>query len=153
MNLTRRAALRLAASTPLVMLGAGTALASTPEIYAEGGIAINGHDPVAYFTDARPVRGNPALSHDWKGATWHFASAQARARFAADPEAFAPRYGGWCAYAVARGYTATTSPNAWHIHEGRLYLNYNRAVRALWLRDVPGEIARADANWPGVLGA
>jgi hypothetical protein len=88
----------------------------------------------------------------WQGAAWRFASAENRERFEADPVAYAPQYGGWCAWAVAEGYTASTVPEAWKIVDGRLYLNYSRGVQRRWERDIPGNIARADANWPGVLG-
>lgn len=151
--LTRRTFLSAAAATPALMLAARPAWAAEPPIYADGGIAINGYDPVGYFDAARPVEGDPAITHDWMGATWQFASAGTRDRFVADPEAFAPQYGGYCAYAVSRGYTATTSPNAWTVHEGKLYLNFNRVVRGLWARDIPGNIAKGDANWPQVLSA
>ncbi len=94
------------------------------------------------------LAGRPEFSHRWNGATWRSASAANRDRFAADPARYAPAYGGFCAYAVARGYTAPIDPDAWRIVDGRLYLNYDLRTRALWERDVPGEIARADRNWP-----
>ncbi|NNF24928.1 MAG: YHS domain protein, partial [Rhodobacteraceae bacterium] len=74
-----------------------------------------------------------------------------KALFDADPAAFAPQYGGYCAYAVSKGATATTDPDAWTVHDGRLYLNFSTTVRSIWQEDIPGNIARADANWPGVL--
>ena len=128
------------------------ARAATPPVYAEGGIAIDGTDAVAYFTDGAPVAGSAEHAVAWQGAEWRFASEANRAAFAADPGAFAPQYGGWCAWAVAEGYTASTVPEAWAIVDGRLYLNYSRRVQRQWSRDIPGNIARADANWPGVLG-
>ena len=85
------------------------------------------------------------------GATWSFASAENRATFAADPEKFAPRYGGYCAWAVSQGYTASIDPDAWRIVDGALYLNYSLAVREEWERDIPGHIASADVNWPRLL--
>lgn len=151
---TRRKALLLAAGGGAVILAGGwprSALAAKPETFATDGVAINGIDPVAYFTDGAPVAGDPAHSTDWNGATWRFASADHRAMFDADPEAYAPKYGGYCAYAVAKGGTAPTDPEAWTIHENRLYLNFSTDVRSVWLEDVPGNVARADANWPGVL--
>ena len=148
--ITRRTLVRLAASAPLFAL-ASPALAMTPEIYAEGGIAIDGTDPVTYFTEGRPVEGSRELTLEWRGATWRFATAGNRSMFEADPESYAPRYGGWCAYAVSRGYTASTVPQAWTIHDGKLYLNFSRPVRALWARDIPGNVERGDMNWPGVL--
>ena len=147
--LTRRTVLLAGLSAPLL---ASPAFAmSKPKVYATGGVAINGFDPVAYFTQSKPVKGSSDFTTDYDGATWQLASAANRDAFAADPKGFAPQYGGYCAYAVSRGSTAKTSPNAWTIHEGKLYLNLNRAVRAIWSRDVPGNIAKGDANWPSVL--
>ncbi len=146
--LTRRCTLILAGAALAVP---ALADAAQPEVFAEGGAAINGYDPVAYFELKGPVKGTSEFSLSWNGATWHFASAANRDLFEADPEAHAPQYGGYCAYAVSRGYTASTDPDAWSVHDGKLYLNYNRLVRALWSRDIPGNIANGDANWPGVL--
>jgi len=112
---------------------------------------IDGTDPTGYFTAGRPVPGDPAITLDWNGATWRFASAASRERFAADPERYAPQFGGWCAWAVSRGYTAATIPEAWHIEGRRLYLNASRRIQRRWERDIPGNIARAEANWPAVL--
>jgi len=151
--LTRRTLILSAAAAPALVLLPGPARAAEPPVFSRDGAAISGTDPVAYFTEGRPVAGQAAITHDWNGATWRFASPETREMFAADPEAYAPQYGGYCAYAVSRGYTAKTEPEAWHIHEGKLYLNFNRAVRGLWRRDIPGHIARADANWPQVLQA
>jgi len=149
--LTRRSFLVASAATPLALSFATQASAAEPPVYAEGGVAINGYDPVAYFTEAKPVEGSSAFTFDHDGATFHFASAANRDAFAAEPARYAPQYGGYCAYAVSRGYTATTSPNAWTVHDDKLYLNFNKAVRALWARDIPGNITSGDANWPKVL--
>jgi hypothetical protein len=117
------------------------------------GIAIDGSDPVAYFDGNGPVPGDPALTHDWQGATWRFATEANRAAFAATPERFAPQYGGWCAWAVSRNYTASTIPEAWTLEGGKLYLNFNRRIQRRFERDLAGNIAKADANWPAVLTA
>ena len=146
--LTRRI---LLAAAPAALLLPAAARAATPEVYAEGGVAIDGTDPTSYFTEGRPVPGDPAITLDWRGATWRFASAQARDLFAADPEAYAPQFGGYCAWAVAEGYTAATVPDAWEIVDGRLYLNFSRRIQRRWARDIPGNIARGEANWPAVL--
>lgn len=152
MSYTRRHSLALLASAP-VLLNAGIAKASaTPPVYNESGIAIDGTDPVAYFTRNAPVAGKPSITLDWNGATWRFDSADNRAAFADNPEAYAPQYGGYCAYAVSRNYTAPTVPEAWRIVDGKLYLNFSLRVRKIWERDIPGRIAAADRNWPGVLG-
>lgn len=140
-----------AAFVTLAALGAGPLRADAPMVYARRGVAIGGYDPVAYFTESRPVKGRSAHKVMWKGAVWYFASAGNREIFETDPRRYAPQFGGYCAYAVSNGYTAKTDPEAWRIHEGRLYLNYSKAVRQLWLSDVPGHIRRANANWPGVL--
>lgn len=150
--ITRRNFLAASAlAVPVTTLMHAPAFAATPPVYATKGIAINGYDPVAYFTDSKAVRGDMAFVSNWDGAKLLFSSAANKEMFDADPDAFAPRYGGYCAYAVSRGYTAKTAPSAWSIYEGRLYLNYSRSVRALWSTNKSGNVAKADANWPGVL--
>ncbi|SEN47111.1 YHS domain-containing (seleno)protein [Palleronia pelagia] len=154
MTADRRRFLALAASLPALGLIAGPLAAqAAPQVYAEDGIAIDGTDAVAYFTEGRPVPGDPSITHDWGGATWRFASAANRDAFAADPEAYAPQYGGFCAWAVSEGYTASTTPEAWRIVDGKLYLNYSRRIQRRWNRDIPTHISRGDANWPGLMGS
>ena len=124
---------------------------SLPKVfYSESGLAIRGTDPVAYFTQSKPVKGNPEFTYKWGNATWQFASAQNRDLFAKNPEKYAPQYGGFCAWAVSQGYTAATDPNAWKIEKGKLYLNYNSAVQWGWEKDVSGNVAKGDKNWPGL---
>ena len=130
---------------------AGAAVAQKPQIFSDRSGAIRGYDPVAYFTQGAPVKGSEKFSHPWQGATWLFASAENRARFAAEPGKFAPQYGGYCAYGVAQGYAPEIDPSAWSIVEGKLYLNYSTSVRERWKTDIPGYIRKADANWPKVL--
>lgn len=152
--LTRRSFLAAsAAAIPAAALLSQPAAAAEPPVYATGGIAINGYDPVAYFTEGKPVEGSSEFTSDWDGATLQFASAENKAMFDADPIKFAPKYGGYCAYAVSKGYTASTDPTAWSIHEDRLYLNYSKSVRALWSARKRHHITQADANWPSVLSA
>ncbi|MEG3843779.1 YHS domain-containing (seleno)protein [Microcoleus sp. herbarium14] len=118
--------------------------------YSEEGVAIRGTDPVAYFTQNKPVKGNPEFTYKWGNTTWQFASAQNRDLFAKSPEKYAPQYGGFCAWAVSQGYTASTDPDAWKIANGKLYLNYNSAVQWGWEKDVSGNVAKGDKNWPGL---
>lgn len=135
----------LALGIGLLVLGAARA----EEVYTNWrGLAIKGYDPVAYFTEGRPVAGNRDFEYEWRDATWRFASAENRDRFAADPERYAPQYGGFCAWAVSQGQTAPIDPAAWRIVDGRLYLNYSAEVQQTWEEDVSGNIKRADANWP-----
>ena len=130
---------------------AGTEQAAAPAVFAEDGIAIRGADPVAYFTVGEYTPGSDEFTYDWEGATWQFASAENRDLFAANPEDYAPQYGGFCAYAVSQGNTASIEPTAWKIVDGKLYLNYNDKIQQRWSEDIPGYIAQADQNWPGVL--
>jgi YHS domain-containing protein len=114
------------------------------------GTAIEGYDPVAYFKEGKPVEGDSDYSHEWMDATWYFASAENRDLFAADPEKYAPQYGGYCAWAVANNYTATIDPQAWAVVDDKLYLNYSLDVQKDWQQDVPGNISKGDANWPDI---
>jgi hypothetical protein len=121
-------------------------------VFQRDGLAIGGTDPVAYFTDRRPGAGRRRVCADWNGARWTFASAANRDAFAADPERYAPAFGGYCAFAASRGYLAPTIPEAWSIYEDRLYLNANLRARELWLAELPDVIAAGEANWPAILG-
>jgi YHS domain-containing protein len=145
-TLTRRAVLATAAASMAL-----PAFAAQPPVFSAGDGAINGYDPVAYFTQNQPVKGNAAHKSVHDGATFLFASAENKAAFDANPAKYAPQYGGYCAWAVSKGYTAKTDPDAWSIHNGMLYLNYNKAVRARWAVGKDKNIANADANWPKVL--
>ena len=130
----------------------GVAAAKDP-VYtgAFSSTAVDGYDPVAYFTDGAPTKGSKEFTYEYNGAEWRFASAENLEAFKADPEAYAPQYGGYCAWAVSQNYTARGNPNNWSIVEGKLYLNYNDKVQETWSQDIPGFIALADENWPSVL--
>lgn len=120
------------------------------QFFERNRLAIDGYDPVAYFTERKPVKGTPEFRAEFQGATFQFASADHRDRFAADPEKFAPQYGGYCAYGMAKGYKAAIDPEAFTVVHGKLYLNYSDAVQTRWLSDIPGYIHKADVNWPEV---
>lgn len=123
------------------------------EVYIETGsdLAIRGADPVAYFTEGAAVLGSSSHEYEWNGATWRFSSAANKAAFMADPDAFAPAYGGYCAKAMSEGNLASVDPRAWKIVDGTLYLNYSLAVQEQWVEDIPGNVEKAEAFWPGVL--
>ena len=144
MSLTRRAALALGAAAVL----AAPLKAKQPQVYTESGIAIDGTDAVAYFSEGKPVPGSADHAVDWNGSRWLFSSAQNKAAFEADPAAYAPQYGGYCAFAMSKGYVAPTVPEAWSIVDGKLYLNYSTGVRRQWSQDIPGNIAAANGHWP-----
>jgi|TARA_B110000967_G_scaffold116886_1_gene119592 YHS domain-containing protein len=148
--LTRLTLIGLLAVSPLF---ARPAFAASAEIFNVDGIAIRGTDPVAYFDQMAPVVGSSDHSLMWKGAEWQFSSAENLKNFKANPMAYAPQYGGYCAFALSKGALATTDPDAWTIYEGKLYLNYSANVRKIWSQNIPGNIALADANWPTILGA
>jgi YHS domain-containing protein len=116
-----------------------------------GKTAIHGYDPVAYFTDAKPVLGKEDFEFEWMGAKWRFATAEHRDAFKSAPEKYAPKYGGYCAYAVSQGHVADIDPTAWSIVDGHLYLNYDLEVQKKWKADIPGYVVKADKNWPGVV--
>jgi YHS domain-containing protein len=137
----------------LILVPTFSAQARSPQIYT--GIltstAVGGYDPVAYFTDGKPVEGKKDITFSWKGATWRFVTEANRDAFKAKPEAYAPQYGGYCAWAVSQNYTAKGDPKFWKIVDGRLYLNYDARVQRDWEKDIPGHIVKADKNWPAVL--
>jgi len=144
------AALLLALPLSLVVPDAALAKAEVNKSFG-GGVAIDGTDPVAYFTEGKAVAGAAKFSHSWKGAEWRFKNAANRDAFAAQPDKYAPQFGGYCAWAVSQGYTAGIDPEAWKVVDGKLYLNYSKDVQTTWAQDIPGNIAKAEANWPGVL--
>ncbi|MDN3522167.1 YHS domain-containing (seleno)protein [Halomonas ramblicola] len=131
-------------------LSAAPVAADEGRIFTRDGLAIGGTDPVAYFTRGQPVPGLPEHRLEWRDATWQFASAEHRELFQQDPEAYAPQYGGWCAWAAARGEAASTIPEAWKIVDDKLYLNYSRWIQWRWERDLPAIIQAADEHWPDI---
>jgi YHS domain-containing protein len=124
--------------------------AAAGEYFEKDGAAIRGYDPVAYFTEGKPVKGSPDYKAEYKGSTFHFGSKANRDAFAADPAKYAPQYGGFCAFGTAGGYKAATDPSAFTVVGNKLYLNYNQDVRKKWSSDIPGYVATADRKWPDV---
>jgi hypothetical protein len=122
--------------------------ASAPINKDRKGVAIKGYDPVAYFTQNRPVLGAAQFSYHWMDATWWFASVEDRDLFAADPDRYAPQYGGYCAYGVSQGRIVSIVPEAWKIVDGKLYLNYSLSVQKTWLAAIQRYIEEANRNWP-----
>ncbi|MEM1433008.1 MAG: YHS domain-containing (seleno)protein [Pseudomonadota bacterium] len=114
-------------------------------------VAVQGHDVVAYFKEGKPVKGKSGYAVEHEGAEFRFSSAENLEAFQADPDAYLPQYGGYCAWAVSQGYTAKGSARNWRIVDGKLYLNYNADVQETWEKDIPGFIKLADNQWPTVL--
>ncbi len=142
----------------MAMLSFGSAHAEPPINTLKTGLlggrtdtAINGYDPVAYFTVGKPVKGQDALAFEWMGAKWKFASQANLDMFKASPEKYAPQYGGYCAYGVTQGALVKVEPEQFTVREGKLYLNYDADVQAKWLKDPAGFIKQADARFGALL--
>lgn len=133
-----------------VATGLGAAAQAGPVNASSAGVAIEGYDPVAYFKAGKPVKGSPKFVATHDGVSWRFSSGENRDAFVANPSGFAPQYGGYCAWAVSQGYTAKIDPDAWKIVGGKLYLNYSKSVQRSWTQDIPGNIKKGNANWPGI---
>jgi hypothetical protein len=141
--------MKLVVSTIVFTLGAFAAKPVTPINKNSEGVALHGYDAVAYFADGKPVKGMKEFEAVWMDAKWRFSSAENRDKFQADPAKYAPQYGGYCAFAVSKGYTADISPNAWKVVKGKLYVNHPLA-KSKWEKDPPAFIERADQNWPSI---
>lgn len=131
------------------------AFAGKPDIYShrKNG-AIRGADVVAYYSleeGEKFVKGDKAHSSTYKGATWYFSSIENKALFDANPEKYAPQYGGYCAFAAAHGFVTASRPNSWKIVDGKLYLNNNKKSFQKWTSDQSEKISKADENWPKIL--
>jgi hypothetical protein len=112
------------------------------------GLALQGYDPVAYIQDGKATPGDSQFSTDWSDATWQFASADNRAIFELDPEAYAPQFGGFCSFAASKGFTADISPDAWHVAGGKLYVFADQDVQAEWVAGIDvGTLEASTTNW------
>ena len=156
LSLTRRTALSLGVAA---LFFSSAAMAAEPPINTLknsflGGrtdTAINGYDTVAYFTVGKPVKGLDSLVHDWSGAKWKFSTQAHLDLFKANPEKYAPQYGGYCAYGVTQGHLVKVEPDQFTVREGKLYLNYDADVQAKWSKDPAGYIKAADSQFPALL--
>lgn len=115
------------------------------------GVILDGHDPVAFFTDNKPAKGKDAFQSTYHGATYYFASAEHKAAFDKDPAKYEPQFGAFCAYAVSVGRTAPIDVNTFSIVEGRLVVQHNAKASGLWTKDPQGNLKRADKYWPAVV--
>lgn len=113
-----------------------------------GNVAIDGYDVVAYFTENKAVKGLKKFETEWHGANWRFSSTENLEKFKANPQQYAPQYGGYCAYAVAKNGKAGIDPRQFSVHNGKLYLNYNKKINQKWLANRDNFIVDADRNWP-----
>jgi len=138
--------------TALALVTAVQAYAQQSEIFAPGGKAIKGYDPVAFFKESKPIKGSDKFQYQWKDATWFFSTSENLEAFKADPEKYAPQYGGYCAYGTSQGHKAPTQANTWTVLNDKLYFNYNDKVKELWTKDQANLIKAADEKWPEMKG-
>ena len=136
-----------------ILAASASAAAKTDPVYtsAFSNVAVSGYDSVAYFNQNKPVKGDARFKVTHKGAEYRFASAANLAAFRANPDAYAPQYGGYCAWAVSQGYTASGDPQVWKIVNNKLYLNYNAEIGKKWSQNQASFIAAGDSNWPKLL--
>ena len=130
-----------------VILFATFSQAQKSEVFVANGYAVNGYDVVAYFTKGTPVKGTKNYLFQWHDADWLFSSKQNLDSFSHNPEKYAPQFGGYCAYGLSEGHKAPTEADAWTIVDGKLYFNYNKDVKALWVKDTDARIKKANENW------
>lgn len=137
----------------IILLSSSTTLLAVDLVNVSGArnTALGGYDPVAFFTDSRPVIGSPSISSRFQGAVYLFASQANKALFEENPAKYAPQYGGYCAYGVAHGKLAPVDINTWQVRDGKLYLNVNADVLKKFNADIETHIANADRNWPGLV--
>ncbi len=113
-------------------------------------VILAGHDAVAYFTEGKPTRGKRRYTAQYDGAVYRFASADNRDLFRANPEKYAPAYGGYCALGTSFGKKFDVDGKAFEVVEGRLYVNKNLEVYESWKKDIPNNIVKAEGNWPNI---
>ncbi len=113
---------------------------------------LSGYDPVAYFTDGKPMKGSGYHVAEFDGVTYAFSSKEHKEMFSASPEKYLPMYGGYCAYGVAVGKKFVTDPEVWKVVDGKLYLNLDDGIQGKWNKDIPGYIKTADENWSEIKG-
>ncbi|MFC3614667.1 YHS domain-containing (seleno)protein [Lutimaribacter marinistellae] len=127
---------------------ASATLAAGVDVNASStGLAMQGYDPVAYFTVGEPTKGDYRITTVYNEATYRFASEENKAAFDANPEAYAPAYGGYCAFGAAMGFKFDGDPTHWKIVDDTLYLNLSKDVQTRWEGDIPGFIDAADEKW------
>jgi len=141
---------KLVTSSLVVAAVAATPIAALAADAVHSTVGVGGYDLVSYQTGKKPLpgNGNHLTVHD--GVTYLFASEGNEATFAADPKRYLPAYGGWCAFGVSVGKKFVGDPNVWEVVDGRLYLNLDNSIKTMWLEDVPGNIAKAEKNWPKI---
>jgi YHS domain-containing protein len=131
----------------LFIVGAAVSTVAFASDYAHSTPGLSGYDPVAYFTEGKPVKGSGFHTAVHEGVTYAFASEEHLKQFQADPQKFLPAYGGYCAYGLAVGKKFVADPEVWRIVRGKLYMNLDKNIQGKWEKNIEGYIKQADANW------
>ena len=118
----------------------------------QAGLAIQGYDPVAFFTDGKPILGDEKFHSTYHEVTYRFASAEHLQMFQVNPAKYEPQFGGYCAYGVAKGALAPVRIDAFQIVDGRLLMQHDTEVRDAFSKNADGNLAAADKNWPNLKG-
>lgn len=134
----------------VLFAAAATHAADLVNVSGASKAAIDGFDPVAFFTDARPVNGSPFIAADYRGATYYFASEEHKKLFVANPEKYAPQYGGYCAFGVALDKLFPVDITTWQVRDGKLYLNLNHNILKQFNAEFEANVTKANHNWPGL---
>jgi YHS domain-containing protein len=144
--------MRIAVATLLILLALPSVAQAKELNNLDGnGLALQGYDPVGFFTDNRPVKGNQQFQSQYHGATYYFASAEHKAAFDKEPAKYEPQFGGFCAYGASRGKTVPIKIEAWQMVNGRLLMQYDLDVKGKFNTDPQGNLSKADNNWPGLV--
>lgn len=147
-KIAKAAVLSIALLAPVAGAQAADEVNVVPGLSIAGApLALHGYDPVAYFTKGGPTRGSDKLVHIHEGAAYRFSTEAHLATFKKDPEKYIPQYGGFCAFGVSVGKKFDGDPMLWKIEDGKLYLNLNEEIYETFLKDVDGNIEKADGNW------
>jgi YHS domain-containing protein len=135
----------------IVLLSASAFAGDLVNVSGASKIAVAGYDPVAFFTDAKPVNGSPSISAEHRGAIYFFATEDHKQLFTADPEKYVPQCGGFCAFGVSVGALFPVDISTWQVRDGKLYLNLNQDILKKFNADFAGNVAKAEKNWPGLV--
>ena len=138
----------LTSTAALLMIAGSLAGAELVNVAGASGIAVDGYDTVAFFTDAKPVHGNPGIKSAYQGATYFFVNKEHQALFEANPAKYVPQFGGFCAYGVALNALFPVDISTWQIRDGKLYLNLNPEILKAFNADFKANTTKADGNWP-----
>ncbi len=133
--------------TSLIIIAA-SAIATAVE--SNSVVGVGGYDLVSYQTSKKPLQGNGNHVVQHNGVNYLFSSKENAKKFKADKEKYLPAYGGFCAYGASVGKKFIADPTVWEVVDGQLYLNLDNSIKTIWVKDIPGNIEKANKNWPKI---